>query len=97
MESVDFSVMGREYSVSVKPEERETLLAAVALVDGRMRELEGRTRAAPETLAVMTALNVAHEMLQHQRGGLDVQGCKRRIRAMGEQIATALAPQEALF
>lgn len=98
MESLDFSVLGREYSVSVKPEERESLLAAVALVDAKMREFDSRTKAASDTLAVMTAINIAHELVQLQRGaGLDLPGYRRRMTAMGERIDTALAPQETLF
>lgn len=98
MNNLDFSIVGREYSVSVADEERDTLLAAAALVDGKMRELELRTRAGTETLAIMTALNIAHELLQQQRGsGLDIQGSKRKILAMGERIDAVMAPQEKLF
>ncbi len=97
-ESVDFSVLGREYSVSVKPEERESFLAAVALVDAKMREFEARTKASPDTLAVMTAINIAHELVQLQSGaGLDLPGYRRRMKAMGERIDAAIAQQEQLF
>lgn len=95
---VDFSIYGHEYSVSIDPAQRDTLLAAVALVDGRMYELESRTHAGCETLAVMTALNIAHDLLQLQRGsGLDLPGFVRRIEAMGDKIDQAMAPQEKLF
>ncbi len=98
MEQVDFSIRGREYSVTVSSEEREMLLAAIELVDARMCELEVRTQAASETLAVMTAINVAHELIQLQRrGGLDMPGYKRRMQAMGEKIDKALEIDEALF
>ncbi|MCX9155957.1 cell division protein ZapA [Niveibacterium sp. 24ML] len=98
MENVDFAVLGREYSVSVKPEERESFLAAVGLVDAKMREFDARTKAASETLAVMTAINIAHELVQLQTGaGLDLPDYRRRMKAMGERIDTALAQQETLF
>jgi len=98
MEQLDFSILGREFSVSVAPEERALLIAAVELVDTRMRELEARTHAGSETLAIMTAINVAHEMLQAQRGsGLDLPSYKRRMQAMGETIDKAIGTQEALF
>ncbi|WP_341676000.1 cell division protein ZapA [Niveibacterium sp. SC-1] len=98
MDNLDFSILGREYSVSVKPAERESLLAAVAMVDERLRELASRTNAASETLAVMTALNIAHEMVLQQRGnGLDLPAYKRRIQTMQKRIDGALAPQEKLF
>lgn len=98
MENLDFSIYGHEYSVSVEPAQRDTLLAAVALVDGRMYELESRTHAVTETLAVMTALNIAHDLLQLQRGsGLDLPGFKHKIQTMEERIDQALIPQENLF
>jgi len=98
MESVDFSVLGREYSVNVKPEERDSFLAAVEMVDLKMREFDARTKVASETLAVMTAINIAHELVQLQRGaGLDLPGYRRRMTAMGERIDSALAQQEKLF
>ncbi|MCL2657826.1 MAG: cell division protein ZapA [Betaproteobacteria bacterium] len=98
MEQLDFSILGREYSVSVKPEERAVFLAAVELVDTRMRELEARTHAGLETLSIMTAINFAHEMLESQRsGGLDLPAYKRRMQAMGDRIDKALETQENLF
>ncbi|GAA5173513.1 hypothetical protein GCM10025771_00980 [Niveibacterium umoris] len=98
MESVDFSVLGREYSVTMKPEERESFLTAVMMVDTKMREFEARTKAASDTLAVMTAINIAHELVQLQSGaGLDLPGYRRRMTAMGERIDAALAQQETLF
>ncbi len=98
MEQVDFSILGREYSVSVLPEERALLVEAVELADTRMRELEARTHAGSETLAIMTAINIAHEMLLAQRSsGLDLPDYKRRMQAMSEGIDKALETQEALL
>ena len=36
MDSLDFSIFGREYSVNVDPAQRDTLLAALALLPERM-------------------------------------------------------------
>ena len=97
-ESVDFTIMGREYSVAVSAAQRDTLLAAAAMVDERMRELDARTHAGAETLGVMTALNIAHELLQMQQSsGLDLPAYRRKISAMGGRVDIALAPQEKLF
>lgn len=98
MERLDIHLMGREYSVSVKPEERESLKAAVAMVDSRMQQLAGKTTSGGELLAVMTALNIAHEfVLSQQSGGIDLGGVKRRISAMSDQVEKAVAKQEKLF
>lgn len=36
---LDVKIMGREYRVACTPEERPSLMAAVDLVDGKMREI----------------------------------------------------------
>ena len=98
MERLDIRLMGREYSVTVKPEERESLQAAVALVDEKMQQLAGKTTSGGELLAVMTALNIAHEFIQSRHvGGVDLAGSRRRISTMVEGIDEALAKQEKLF
>ncbi|ENO90730.1 cell division protein ZapA [Thauera linaloolentis] len=98
MDHLDVMLLGKEYRVSCTPETRDDLLATVAYLDDRLRELEGRTNASGEKLAVMTALNIAHEFLQHQRGnGFDIPGVKRRIGLMKARLDGVLAQQEKLF
>ncbi|HVF35194.1 MAG TPA: cell division protein ZapA [Candidatus Saccharimonadia bacterium] len=59
------SILDREFLVACTPEERPGLVAAAALVDGRMRELRAAARtASADRIAVMAALNFAHELLQ---------------------------------
>lgn len=98
MEHLDIKLLGREYRVACKPEERDGLLAAVAYLDEKMRDLGAKTNSAGERLAVMTALNITHEFLQFQRaGGFDIQTLKRRIERMNSRLDGALASQENLF
>lgn len=61
--TLDITLLGREYSVACPPEERESLLAAASLVDAKMAEIAARTKGTGERLAMMTALNLAHELL----------------------------------
>ena len=61
--TLDITLLGREYRVACPPEEREGLLAAAAYVDARMTDIAARTKSNGERLAVMTALNIAHELL----------------------------------
>lgn len=95
---LDVILLGKEYRVSCTPETREHLLATVSYLEDRFAELGSRTNASGERLAVMTALNVAHEFLQHQRGdGFDMLGAKRRIGLMKARLDGILAQQEKLF
>jgi len=64
-EAVTVHVLDREYLVGCPPEERESLLAASRLLDARMRELRGNHRMAGiDRIAVLAALNLAHELTQ---------------------------------
>ena len=64
-EPVGVRVLDREYTVGVKPGERDSLLAAARLLDQQMREIRGANRmAAIDRVAVLAALNLAHELQQ---------------------------------
>lgn len=98
---LDVIIMGREYRVTCAPEDSEALLAAVALVDERMRELSSKSKAVtPERIAVMAALNIAHESIAGRgaQEGFDIGAARRRILAMEAQLESVLAKaQDGLF
>lgn len=97
-EMLDIRLFGKEYRVACKPEDQDGLLEAVAYLDGKLRDLSARTSSSGEKLAVMTALNIAHEFLQFQRsGGFDMPTLKRRIGFMNARLDGVLAQQEKLF
>lgn len=71
-EPVSVRILDREYTVGVSEAERASLTSAARLLDARMRELRGSNKmVAPDRLAVLTALNLAHELQQRE---LVVQG-----------------------
>ncbi|MDD3329341.1 MAG: cell division protein ZapA [Zoogloea sp.] len=97
MEYLDIKLLGREYRVGCKTEEKDALQTAVNYLDEKMRDLADKTNSAGERLAVMTALNITHEFLQHQRsGGFDIPALKRRIEGINSRLDSALAEQEKL-
>ena len=64
-EPFNVKILDREFTVGVEPDERDSLMAAAHLLDARMREIRGSNRmAALDRVAVLTALNLAHELLQ---------------------------------
>jgi cell division protein ZapA len=64
-EPVNVQLLDREYTVGVEPEGRDSLMAAAKLLDGKMREVRGANRmAAVDRVAVLAALNLAHELQQ---------------------------------
>ena len=104
--TLDVSILGREYRVGCKQSERDELLLAVQLLDRRMREIRDSGKiAGTERIAVMAALNIAHELLQAKSGhggaaaagNFDTVGVRRRISAMQSAIDRAMADQDKLF
>ena len=64
-EPVSIRLLDREYTVGCAPDERDSLLAAAKLLDSKMREIRGSNRmAALDRVAVLAALNFAHELQQ---------------------------------
>lgn len=97
-ESLDIELLGKHFTVAVKPGERESLEVAVALVAEKLQKLASKTTRGGETLVVMAALDIAHEFVSSQRGaGLDIPGYRRKISAMTERVEEAMARQEKLF
>lgn len=64
-EPVSVHILDREYTVGVEADERSSLMAAAKLLDSKMREVRGSNRmAAVDRVAVLAALNLAHELQQ---------------------------------
>jgi cell division protein ZapA len=97
--AIDVNIMGREFRISCTEEERDDLLQAVDYLDGRMREIRDAGKVAGvDRIAIMAALNIAHELL-HTRvgGGVDLGDVRRRICAMQASIDAVMQGQEKLF
>ena len=64
-EPVSIRLLDREYTVGVEPGERDSLMAAARVLENKMREIRGSNRmAAVDRIAVLAALNLAHELQQ---------------------------------
>ena len=64
-ETVNVHILEREYTVGVEAGERSSLMAAAKLLDSKMREVRGSNKmAAVDRVAVLAALNLAHELQQ---------------------------------
>ena len=107
---LDITLLGKEYRVACPPSEHVALLAAVAYVDEKMHDIAEKTKSnISERIAVMAALNIAHEHLTHlkQTGEsplgettetvLDNDFVKRKITDMETELDAVLAPQGKLL
>ena len=97
--TLDVTIMGRTYKVACSDEERNALLSAVAYLDRKMTEIKNAGRvASAERIAVMAALNIAHELLSLKLGnGFDLGQAKRRISSIEAKLDAAIAQQDKLF
>lgn len=92
---LDVNIFGNEYRVACALGEQEALEAAVGFVDQRMTEISGKSKtASAERVAVMAALNIAHEFLSWQASqseGFDTAQLKRRMKDMEARLEGLLA------
>jgi len=87
IKGVDVNIMGRDFTVSCTDEERPGLINAVNFLDKKMRDIRDSGKiVGAERIAIMAALNLAHELLSSKSGGVDVGDFKRRITSMQDQI-----------
>lgn len=105
---VAIQVLGREYRVGCPPGEEARLLETVDFVNQRITQLrDGGKVTGNERLAVMVALNIAHELLAAKTdrpekprasaaaaSGVDAAEARRRILAMQEALEAALGADQ---
>ena len=99
VKTLDVTILDREFRVACPEEERAELLEAVSYLDKKMREVRDTGKVATvERIAIMAALNIAHELLTTRLGtGFDLGDFKRRIGSMQATIDATLAEQDELF
>ncbi len=105
---VTINVMGREFRVAAPGGEERQLAASVEYLNKKMREIRDTGKVVGnERIAIMAALNIAHEFLRLQAGGkgakaaaqADADGelVRRKMDEFEGIIEKALADQEKLF
>lgn len=95
MEQIDVRILGREYRLAVPSEDKPRLLEAVRLVDEKMRAVRDAGRVGGfDRIAVMAALQLAHELMGVDTAGPRASQLAQRVRAMTGQLDEALARHE---
>jgi cell division protein ZapA len=99
---LDIRIQGQDYQVTCSPEEVPALENAVALLSQKMQDLGQKTNSTGQRLAVMTALNLAHELLTERSHGaaatkaaIDETETARRIGAMSTKLESVLVSANA--
>ncbi len=102
---VTITIAGREFRVACPEGEEKQLQASVEFLNRKMTEVRDNGKVVGnDRIAVMAALNIAHEFLAQKPGAgksapaSDNDECRRRIVSMQETLDTAIsADQDKLF
>ena len=92
-------IMGREFRVACPEEEQAGLLEAVDYLNRKMLDIRDAGKVIGlERIAIMAALNIAHELLTTKvGGGFDMGEIKRRMNRMEAVLDQAMSEQAKLF
>ena len=95
---VSVRIMDREYVVACAYDERSALLDAAEFLNTRMREIRDNGKVVGlDRIAVMAALNLAHEFLKTRDRETKVDnGAGQRVRALRERVESALGKVQQL-
>ena len=88
---LQINVMGREFRVACTENEQKGLLEAVDYLNKKMAEIRENGKVIGlERIAIMAALNIAHELLSTKVGGFDIAALKRRMESMETMLDRAI-------
>ena len=106
-DTLEITLLAKNYRLACAEGERETLLAAVALLEGKLGEFGKIAKGGGERAAVMAALDLAHELVLRQSEStaaetttdatLDSDPIISRISSIEARIANALEQSQKLF
>ncbi len=94
-QAVSITILDKEYLIACPEEERHDLMRSADYLDRKMREIRDAGKIiGTERIAVMAALNMAHELLTGKTDGVDGSGVDpsiaQRIRSLQNRIEEAL-------
>ena len=92
MVRVSVRILEKEYQVACLPEERSELLDSAEFLNGKMRDIrDAGNIVGLDRIAVMAALNLAHELLRRNRSDAVESEVSERVRLMRERVESALS------
>lgn len=96
---IEVSILERSFRIACSEEEEAGLRQAVDYLDRKMREIRDSGKVVGhERIAIMAALNIAHELLAVRvGGGFDIGELKRRMNSMAAALDAAMSSQNELF
>lgn len=89
---VTLNLLDKDYVVACPDDECDDLLSAAAYLNHKMQEVrEGGKVVSTERIAVMAALNIVHELLQHKQEKVSYNYIQEdEVQRLEDKIASAL-------
>ena len=89
--SLKIHILGKEYQVNCPPEERDALERSAELLNEKMEEIRsGSQIIGLERIAVMAALNLAHDLIQTEQSAKQNSFASDVLQTMNSKIDSAL-------
>jgi len=95
---VSVRLLDREYQVACPADERSNLLDSAEYLDAKMKEVRDSGKVVGlDRIAVISALNIANELMQLKRNGTSVEGdVGAKLKTLRERVESALAKGQQL-
>ncbi len=94
---VTVRIMEKEFCVACPADERDSLLASARYLDGKMRQIrDSRKVVGMDRIAVICALNLAHELLQNKTVAPTENAFATRVKNLHDKIEVALQKDKQL-
>jgi cell division protein ZapA len=88
---VTIHILDKEYQIACKEEETEALVASADYVNKKMKEIRDRGNViGTDRIAVVTALNIAHELLEIQQIQRSYESVNDRLSELRQRVELAL-------
>jgi cell division protein ZapA len=100
VKQVPVRILGKEFVVACRAEEVEELTESARLLDRKMREIRDAGKViGTERIAVMAALNMAHEVVRREHAPRTTMSsaAQERLRALQERIDAVLVEENQQF
>ncbi|MND71002.1 Cell division protein ZapA [compost metagenome] len=89
-QTVTVKILDKDYPIHCPPQQRANLESAARYLDGKMREIRSSGKViGADRIAVLAALNIAHELLQ-QQGSAVAGDTREQVRELLERVDRAL-------
>ncbi len=90
-EPLTITIMDKEYRVACPEEERDNLLASADLLNEKLNEIKQQGSViGTERIAIMTALNMSHEILHNKSLLSEHEEVKQRIDKLSGRISDSM-------